>query len=173
MLAARAAIRLNRGSSRGYVTLALLLVHQGDFAAAAEHYRQAMELSPPPHLAMNLLLGWLLATAPDASLRDGAEAERLSMAALAATHERSIRGLDVLAAALAEQGRFDEALTRLDQALSLTAPAPTSEDGDDEASVPDGLSGWGPSADRTTLLERRARYEKRMPYRAAPLSLKP
>ncbi len=166
--AARTAIRLNPGAPRGHKTLALLLVHQGHFAAAAEHYRNAIALSPPPHPALNLLLGWLLSTAPDASLRDGVEAERLAMAALVETQERSVRGLDVLAAALAEQGRFDEALIRLDQALSLTASAPTAEDADDETSVPDGLSGWGPSADGAALLERRRLYEQRMPYRAAP-----
>ncbi|MDP6491089.1 MAG: hypothetical protein QGH42_09110 [Kiritimatiellia bacterium] len=172
-LAARAAIRLNQGASRNYMTLALLLVHQGDFAAATDHYRQAIELSPPPHLALNLLLGWILATAPDASLRDGAEAEQLAMTALTATHARTVRGLDVLAAALAEQGRFDEALTRLDQALSLIDTAPTSAATDDEVSLPDGLSGWGPSADSATLLERRTRYANSLPYRAAPLPLKP
>ncbi|MBL7077881.1 MAG: hypothetical protein ISS31_10455 [Kiritimatiellae bacterium] len=167
-LAAREAVRLNQGYSRGNATLALLLVHQGDFAGAAQHFRRAMELSPPPHLGLNLQLGWLLATAPDAAVRDGAEAERLAMVVHRATGERSVRALDVLAAALAEQGLYGDAFIRLEQARSLTSTVPQPEDVEEGKSVPEGLSGWGSTTDRAKLLKRRACYAKRLPYRSEP-----
>ncbi len=83
------------------------------------------------------------------------------------TGERSIRALDALAAALAEQGQYGDALIRLEQALSLATE--TDRGAPPAAPVPpSGVSGWGPAADRATLLTRRRRYAKGQPFRTAP-----
>jgi len=167
LLAAREAVRLDPQYGHGHGTLAFLLAHRGAHTAAAAHYRRAIALSSPSHHTLRLELAWLLATTPEDGLRDGAEAERLAMEVFTATGDRSIRALDTLAAALAEQGQYGDALIRLEQALSL---ATATDPGSPPAAPvpPSGLSGWGPAADRTTLLQRRRLYAKRQPFRAAP-----
>ena len=55
-------------------------------------------------------LAWLLATAPEARLRDGAEALRLARALVARPGQARPEFLDTLAAALAETGDFAEAV---------------------------------------------------------------
>jgi tetratricopeptide (TPR) repeat protein len=165
--AARESVRLDPDNAKGCATLAFLLARGGAYAEAAEQYRHAIALSPPLHHALNLERAWLLATAPDAAVRDGAEAERLATEAYRATGERSIRALDAMAAALAEQGRFGDAQIRVGQALALASDP----DAEGAAATPAdacGLGGWGPATDRATLLNRQARYAARMPYRSTP-----
>jgi len=53
---------------------------------------------------------WALATLPEKSLRDGAEAIEIIRNAIAALGERNPAFLDTLAAGLAEQGNFDGAI---------------------------------------------------------------
>lgn len=53
---------------------------------------------------------WILATIPDAGLRDGAKAIGLIRQAISSLGHRDPAFLDTLAAALAEQGRFKEAI---------------------------------------------------------------
>lgn len=62
-------------------------------------------------------LAWLLATCPQAELRDGAEAERLARQADELSAGRSPRALDALAAAQAEQRRFEHAAATARRAL--------------------------------------------------------
>jgi len=89
-------------------------------------------------------LAWILATAPDARRRDGAEAVRLAERACARTAYADPDLLDTLAAAYAEAGRFDAALTTARRALAATEP-------DSE------LAG--------NVTRRIALYEARRPYR--------
>ncbi len=63
-------------------------------------------------------LAWLLASAPDARLRDGAEALRLAKICHDASPDDP-RNLDVLAAAYAELGDFAQAISTARRALSL------------------------------------------------------
>ncbi|MBT3295036.1 MAG: tetratricopeptide repeat protein [Verrucomicrobia bacterium] len=165
--AARNAVEFDPRYGNGYGTLAFLLARRGAYTEAATNYRKAIALSSPSHSALRLELAWLLATTPEDALRDGAEAERLAMEVFTATGERSIRALDALAAALAEQGQYGDALIRIGQALSLVA-----ETGSAAASAapvsPSGLSGWGPAADRATLVRHRRRYATRQPFRSEP-----
>ena len=65
---------------------------------------------------------WLLAVAPDASVRNADDA--VQMATLAARVEPdSADALDILAAAYAEAGRFDAAVSTADQALAAAQRA--------------------------------------------------
>ncbi len=66
-------------------------------------------------------LAWLLATGPEASLRDGNKAAELARQAEQLSDGNHPEILDTLAAAYAETGRFPEVIQAVRQALNLTA----------------------------------------------------
>lgn len=88
---------------------------RGSLDAAIRNFEEAIEQLSPPHQkevaaegrTAQAELAWLLATTNNATFRDGAAAEKLAREALAAEPVRAKRAL---IAALAEQGKFDEAL---------------------------------------------------------------
>jgi pentatricopeptide repeat protein len=84
------------------------------FAAAAEHFSAGLKLDPD-HVGTLTNLAWLRATCPDSTLRDGAAAVREAEKAARLTQRRDPEVLDVLAAAYAEAGRFDDALAVLQE----------------------------------------------------------
>jgi hypothetical protein len=73
----------------------------------------------PEHVPVLRQTAWVLATSPDASLRDGAQAVALAerAARLAGAEQPAI--LDTLAAAYAEAGRFSEAVQAATRSLEL------------------------------------------------------
>jgi hypothetical protein len=73
-------------------------------------------------------LAWLLATAPQEALHDPKEAVVLAERAATLEGMRDFRTLDVLAAAYADAGQFDRALSTVDAALQLKPPDPLSGD---------------------------------------------
>ena len=88
------------------IRLGRVLTQLGQRAAAIVEYRQALVLVP--NLASALFdLAWLLATAPEASLRNPVEAVTLARRATPLIDHPIV--LDTLAAAYASEGRFDEA----------------------------------------------------------------
>jgi Flp pilus assembly protein TadD/Tol biopolymer transport system component len=89
----------------------------GKGAEALAHWQKAREIDPGRASAM-LGLAWLLATAPDASLRNGAEAVQLAENARDSAPENP-EVLDTLAAAYAEDGQFGRASTTAGRALEL------------------------------------------------------
>lgn len=101
-----------------------LLVRGGSAGEAAGHLREAIRLNPDWPQPLNAL-AWLLATSPDLSVRDGAEALRLASRAVELTGSRDPLLLDTRAAALAASGRFAEAVATERDALELLAHAPT------------------------------------------------
>ena len=62
---------------------------------------------------------WLLATSPLVNVRDAGEAEVFARKAVELTGGTSHRAFDVLGAALAEAGRFDEAAEMAGKAISI------------------------------------------------------
>jgi tetratricopeptide (TPR) repeat protein len=70
---------------------------------AAALYRQALSLQPD-RPSLRRRLAWLLATCPDPSVRNGAEALRLAQSLVAANEGLDPEILETLAAALAETG---------------------------------------------------------------------
>ncbi len=76
-----------------------------DYAEALKWYRKAAERGFAP---AQRAAAWILATAPDAQLRDGTEAIRLARQAVA--NSTDTKSLDTLAAAYAEAGQFDKAV---------------------------------------------------------------
>lgn len=95
--------------------LADWLEARGDYAGAAAALRAGLAALPESaELANNL--AWLLATCPDARVRDGAEAVRWAQQAVGATGRGNASILGTLAAALAEAGRFGEAISTAQEA---------------------------------------------------------
>ncbi|MEI6655527.1 MAG: tetratricopeptide repeat protein [Verrucomicrobiota bacterium] len=73
----------------------------------------------PNETALLAGTAWLLATNPNASLRNGKEAVELAQRAVQLTGGKESAALDILAAACAEAGNFAEAVTAAQQALDL------------------------------------------------------
>ena len=61
----------------------------------------------------------MLATTPDTDLRDGDQAVKFASRAVELTGGDSCNELDTLAAAYAEAGRLDEAITTAERALAI------------------------------------------------------
>ena len=87
----------------------------GSHERAIADANKAIELDPEYTHAYNHL-AWLLATAPDAVLRNGKRAVELAWRA--ADLDWNAQNLDTLAAAYAEVGRFEDAIERQLQAIA-------------------------------------------------------
>ncbi len=98
--------------------LARRFTAEGRHEEAVAAWRRALQLKPEDETA-NLELAWLLATSEDADVRNGPEALALMTRILDGAPAKSLRQMDVLAAANAENGRFEEALALIEKALAL------------------------------------------------------
>ena len=98
--------------------VAAKLSGRGDFAGAIARYRRALEIDPNLVEALNNL-AWLLATCPEASLRNGAEAVQLAERACQITDYHRTIMVGTLAAAYAEAGRFPDAVATAQKACDL------------------------------------------------------
>ena len=98
--------------------LASALLRMGKADEAVSALREALRLNP--HSGdVRIQLAWILATCEDGAVRDGKEALRLAQEARKQTGERHCRVLNVLAAAYAETGRYDDACQAASQCLEL------------------------------------------------------
>jgi len=68
-------------------------------------------------------LAWLLATCPDAHIRDGVQAVKYAERACELTHTNVTILVGTLAAAYAEAGRFDDAMATAQKACALASAA--------------------------------------------------
>ena len=101
--------RVNPPSGQLHARLAAMAESLGLPGQRIRHLREALEFEPTRR-SLRLSLAWLLATCEDPQLRNGAEAVRLAEALASETGRRDALVLDVLAAALATEGRFDAAV---------------------------------------------------------------
>jgi tetratricopeptide (TPR) repeat protein len=100
--------------------VAAKLSGRADFTGAIAHYRRALKIDPYLVEALNNL-AWLLATCPEASIRNGVEAVQLAERACQITEFRRTIFVGTLGAAYAEAGRFPEAVTTAQKACELAS----------------------------------------------------
>ncbi len=112
----RNALELTPDSPRIHVNIGNAWVGLGKFRRAIEHYRQTLRLSPDS-LKANNNLAWLLATCPDAEIRDGKRAVELALRVNRLSGGTHSSFLDTLAAAYAEAGQYPEAVETARRAL--------------------------------------------------------
>ena len=85
---------------------------------AIVHYQKALQITPN-NLAAQNSLAWVVAIAPEASLRDGREAVKLAQQANQLAGGENPIILHTLAAACAEAERFSEDVETAQRALQL------------------------------------------------------
>jgi len=88
----------------------------GNYDALVDALRAGTEACPTFAINFNNY-AWALATLPREELRDGTAAVQAAETAVELSHDRSPEFLDTLAVALAEAGRFDEAIEIQSEAL--------------------------------------------------------
>lgn len=138
----RDALRIEPDSADTHYNIGHALKWRGELIEAVGHFRQAIRLKPDGVPALTSL-AWILATAGEETIRDASQAVRLAERAVALTNRREVEAIDVLAAAYAAAGLFDQALETSQEAIRLD-PA-------------------GPLA--AAILERQELYRRQEPYR--------
>jgi Flp pilus assembly protein TadD len=112
------ALQLDPDNAKAHNNIGQAYLRKGNPGQALSHYQRALQLEPEGPSPKNNL-AWLLATCPDASLRNGNRAVELATQANELSGgERPIM-LRTLAAAYAEAGRFSEAVETAQRALRL------------------------------------------------------
>ena len=145
------ALELDPGNARAHYRLGRLLYDRGQSESALAHLNAAIRLEPED-VPMLWQTAWILATSPDALIREGGRAVERAKKAVELSQGQEPRALDALAAALAETEEFSAAAQVSQRASTLAAQR------GDEALA-------GAIRQRTRL------YRQRLPYRepAPPL----
>jgi tetratricopeptide (TPR) repeat protein len=114
----RQALAFNPRSAEACAALGMACYQNGQFKEAAVSWQKSLDLNPAQPLILNNLAS-LLATASDASLRDGPRAVALAEQASQLAGGTNPMVLCTLAAAWAEAGHYDQASTVARKALEL------------------------------------------------------
>jgi tetratricopeptide (TPR) repeat protein len=118
----RQALDLDPNDAPAHDSLANALYARGQTAEALTHWREAIRLQANDAPALQRA-AWVLATSPDASLRNGTEALALAVHAMQLSGGKDASVLDALAAAYAETHRFADAALTARRALALAPPS--------------------------------------------------
>jgi tetratricopeptide (TPR) repeat protein len=118
ILCYRQAASLNPRCADAFANLGVALINKGKAGEAMISWEKALDINPRQLTVLNNL-AWLLATAPDSSVRDGAKAVALATQASQITGGGNPAILHTLAAACAKAGDFDLALDTARRALRL------------------------------------------------------
>lgn len=129
---------------RLHKTAGLILLSQHDLPGAMAHLKKVAEADSQDAGVLNNV-AWILATSKDSSVRDGKTAERYARKALQLTSGNPVVE-GTIAAALAEQGRYDEAVLQSQAAIQAA----------EQAKMPELV---------TELRERQERYRERAAWR--------
>jgi len=109
------AIEINPTDERAYSTRGLAYAGKSQYDKAISDINKALEINPSDAEAYNNL-AWILATCPDAKYRDGTEAAELAQKSVDLVQHS--QNLDTLAAAYAEAGKFEHAITTQEKAIA-------------------------------------------------------
>jgi tetratricopeptide (TPR) repeat protein len=120
MVCYQQAIKINPRSAEAYANLGLAFFKKAEIKQAMDSWQQALEIKPDQLYVLNNL-AWLLATTPDASLRDGAKAVALAARADQLSGGGNPMMLHTLAAAYAEEGSYGLASATARRGLALAA----------------------------------------------------
>ena len=115
-------VAIDKENAEAHNNLAVALLRKGRLREAIAHWRKTLQLQPE-RVGAQLSLAWVLATCPEASLRDGSEALVLARRARGLSGDNNPMVFRTLAAACAEAGEFAEAVTVATQGLRLATAA--------------------------------------------------
>ena len=111
-----AALKLSPDTASLIDIRGVIFHRKGSYKKADQDFRQALKINPNLWQA-KADLAWMLATCPEAEFRDAKEA--VALAESAAKVKPDYLTMDVLAAAYAESGRFEDAIKVLEIALEI------------------------------------------------------
>jgi tetratricopeptide (TPR) repeat protein len=111
-------LQLQPGHAESHYQMAVILQANNQTKDAVAHFQAATQLKPEWLEPINQL-AWIHATHKSALYRDGDEAIRLAKHAVELTHTNSAAVLDTLAAAYAQNGEFEKAITIAEKAIAL------------------------------------------------------
>jgi tetratricopeptide (TPR) repeat protein len=139
------ALQADPNYARAYYNLGKIYSNQGEIKEAIGFYRKALRFAP--NMAQALYnLSWTLASCENEKLRNGKEAVRLAEKLCKITKNNEPLALDALAAAYAETGNFDSAISVAKNALKIALQQ-------------------GPEELALGLKERFKLYQEKRPYR--------
>jgi tetratricopeptide (TPR) repeat protein len=135
-----------------YLCLGGLLYRKGRLADALVVWQEMLDRAPD-HVELLNQVAWLLATHPDASIRNGKKALELAKRANELTQDQYVAILNTLAAAYAETGDFTLAIEKANKAVKIAM----------RINRPDLAQ---------SILAKIALYEDNKPYREVPPAVK-
>ena len=116
------ALTLDPQNAVAHFSLGLALLDRGQSHGALAQFNEATRLQPD-NPRMLVQTAWMLATHPDATIRDGERAAGLARRAVERSGGQDARAFDALAAALAESEKFPAAIEAADHASALALAA--------------------------------------------------
>jgi tetratricopeptide (TPR) repeat protein len=140
-----AAIQLAPKDAYAIACRADLFTDMGRYHEAGRQYEQAIRIDPRSAEAQRGL-AWLLATCPDDSIRNPAEAIKRAETAVRLENEEDSLAFDTLAAAQASSGDFGSAMKTLGRAIDIA-----------------------PENEREAYQNRLLMYQHQKAYRIAPM----
>ena len=112
------ALELDPRNARAHFYLGLALYDRGRSQNAVAHLNEAIRLGSED-VPILWQTAWILATSPDASVRDGPRAVELAKSAIQYSKGQEPRAFDALAAGLAETEEFPAAVAAAEQASTM------------------------------------------------------
>ena len=116
------AVQITPDNAKAHNNLGNARLRKGQVDEAIAQYQQVLQIKPDSPNVLNNL-AWLLATCPDARLRNGVQAVKYAERACELTHYGVAPLVGTLAAAYAEAGRYDDAMAAAQKACALATAA--------------------------------------------------
>jgi len=116
----RKALAIRPEYTEAHGALGDALYARGEVAEAVDQWREAIRLQPGDEVRLRQT-AWVLATNPQAQVRNGTEAVTLAVRAVNLSAGKDPAALDTLAAAYAETGQFESAIATERRALAVAA----------------------------------------------------